>query len=192
MSAESARTRAGHGRDPHDRGSSSALTGVKPTLAVASDRRWPVPVASARGVKPRIPEVEEDGFADGERVHLLHRLLHLRRWFPLFTCASRLLGGEVDRHRPGAAVVTHQDGAEDVGPALPPSGWIIGHQLTRAVRVARTTLHDLHEAGPRGVTGSVDPDRGAVVEHRLAGEQRRRPLPPRRLLRPVTVLPRRL
>src|SRR5437763_16887410 len=98
-------------------------------------------VASAWGVQPRIPEVEEDGFADGERVHLLHHLLHLRRWFLLFTCASRLLGGEVDRHRPGAAVVTHRDGAKDVGPELLPVGWIIGHQLARAIRIARTTLH---------------------------------------------------
>src|SRR5216683_7407534 len=158
MSVQSARTRAGHGRGPHDRGSSSALKVVKSTRVVASDRPRSVPVASARGVKPRIPEVEEDGFANGERVHLLHHLLHLRRWFLPFTFASRLLGGEVDRHRPGAAAVTHRDGAEDVGPELPPVGWIIRHQLTRAVRITRTTLHDLHEAGLRRVTGSVDPD----------------------------------
>jgi hypothetical protein len=39
-------------------------------------------------VRPRIWEVKEDGFADGERVHLLHHLLHLRRWFLPFTLAS--------------------------------------------------------------------------------------------------------
>src|SRR5438045_428666 len=111
------------------------------------------PVASARGVQPRIPEVEEDGFADTERVYLLHHLLHLRRWFLLFTFASRLLGGEVDRHRPGVAVVTPRDGAQDVGPELLPVGWIIRHQLARAVRIARTTLHDLHEADLRGSPG---------------------------------------
>ena len=67
-----------------------------------------------------------------------------------------------------------------------------GHQLARAVRVARTTLHDLDEAGLRRVPGSVDLDRRAVVEHRLVGEQRRHLLPPRRLLRPIAVLLRRL
>ena len=64
--------------------------------------------------------------------------------------------------------MTHRDGAEDVGPELLPVGWIIRHQLTRAVWVARTTLHDLHLPG---VTGSVDLDRRAVVKHRLVGEQ---------------------
>src|SRR5690349_20323107 len=132
MGAQSARTLAGHGRGPHDRDSSSALNAVKSTRVIASDHPRSVPVASARGVKPRIPEVEEDGFADAERVHLLHHLLHLRLRFLLFTFASRLLGGEVDRHRPGVAVVTHRDGAEDVGPELLPVGWIIRHQLTRA------------------------------------------------------------
>src|SRR5437763_1576403 len=102
-------------------------------------------VASAWGVQPRVPEVEEDGFADGERVHLLHHLLHMRRWLLLLTLAGRLLGGEVDRHRPGVAVVTYGDGAEDVGPELLPVGRVIGHQLTGAVRIARATLHDLHE-----------------------------------------------
>lgn len=74
---------------------------------LVSARALPVPVESARGVQPGVLEVEEDGFADGERVHLLHHLLHLRRWFLPFPFASRLLGREVHRHSPSVAVVTH-------------------------------------------------------------------------------------
>ena len=35
----------------------------------------------------------------------------------------------------------------------PAASRITRHQLTRAVRIARTTLHDLHETGLRGITG---------------------------------------
>ena len=60
MSVQSARTLAGHGRGPHDRDSGSALKVVKSTRVIASDHPRPVPVASARGVKPRIPDPDPE------------------------------------------------------------------------------------------------------------------------------------
>jgi YoeB-like toxin of bacterial type II toxin-antitoxin system len=64
MSVQPARTLAGHGRGPHDRGSSSALNAVKSTRGAASGS----PTAGAGGVSPG---------REATRITEEHRLVYL-------------------------------------------------------------------------------------------------------------------
>ena len=77
---------------------------------------------------------------------------------------------EVDRHRPGAAVVPIESVPRISGRNACQS-WIVRHQLLCVGRVARTALHHLDEAGLRRVARGVRLDTDAVLEHRLVGEQ---------------------
>ena len=143
--------------------------------------------AQRRGVEPGALEVEELGHADAERVHLLHLGLQLGGRLLALALAGLLLGGEVDRHGVGAAVVGDGDAAEDVGAEGGPVGGVLGHELAGPVGVAAAALHDLDEAGGVGVADDVEDDVGAVLEGGLAGEQLGRLGPPAVLLGTVAV-----
>ena len=106
--------------------------------------------------------------------------------------AGRLLGGEVQRHRVAAAVVSGGHAAEDLRAERGPLARVLLHQLPGPVRVAAPALHDLDEAGVVRIADDVDGDVAAVAEGGLPGEQLGGLRPPPVLLGPVAVAAGRL
>ena len=103
-----------------------------------------------------------------------------------------LLRGEVDSHREAAVVGHHVEAAEDLRSEVPGLSRRLVHDLARPTRVGGAARHHLDEAGLIRVAREVDHHVLAVDEGDVAGERLGDLGPPRALLGPVAVAPRRL